>query len=99
MRHTADLVALSRREIQILRLVCQAASNKVIAARLTISSGTVKKQLATLMAELRLHSRLELVAWVLQHPRALAGEMTDPHLHPPECPCDGCYCQTLRLAA
>lgn len=59
---------LTARERQTLSLISQGLNNKLIARELGISDGTVKVYVKSLLRKLNLHSRLELAAWVHQHP-------------------------------
>jgi DNA-binding CsgD family transcriptional regulator len=52
---TGDLLTL--REIEVLRLMAQGASNAAIAARLVLSIHTVKKHVASILAKLNVSSR------------------------------------------
>jgi two-component system nitrate/nitrite response regulator NarL len=52
---------LTRREIEIVRMVAQGLRNKVIANRLSISDGTVKVHLHNIFEKLDVAGRLELV--------------------------------------
>jgi len=58
---------LTRREIEVLRLIAQGYSNRQIASQLTISVRTVESHRANLMDKLELHSRVELVRYAAQH--------------------------------
>ncbi len=53
---------LTRRERELVELICQGAANKDIAGRLCLSVGTVKKELNTLYQKLEVHSRSQLMA-------------------------------------
>jgi DNA-binding NarL/FixJ family response regulator len=53
-------VVLSRREIEVVRLVTSGLRNKEIANKLFISEGTIKVHLHTIYEKLSMHSRLEL---------------------------------------
>ena len=53
------LQQLTRRERQILRVVCQGASNKEIAASLIISEGTVKSHVNGIMNKMNVNNRTE----------------------------------------
>ncbi len=83
---------LSPRQIEVLRLISYAYSNKEIAARLNIAEPTVKGHVATLLQRFGLHNRMELMRWADQHPEALEGREVDPTYHLPGCQCgaDGC---------
>ena len=52
--------ALTRREAEVVRLVCVGLPNKQIAARLETAEGTVKTHLHRIYAKLEVRSRLEL---------------------------------------
>ncbi|WP_020680787.1 response regulator [Marinobacterium rhizophilum] len=64
-QHCADLTL---REHQTLALIARGLSNKLIARELGISDGTVKVYVKALLRKLNLHTRLELAAWVHNHP-------------------------------
>jgi DNA-binding NarL/FixJ family response regulator len=55
-------VALTRREAEVLALLAEGASNKVIARRLGISFSTAKFHVASLLAKLGARSRSDAVA-------------------------------------
>jgi ATP/maltotriose-dependent transcriptional regulator MalT len=55
-------VALSAREIQVLRLVAEGASNGDVAARLHISDATVKSHLVHVFSKLGVSSRTAAVS-------------------------------------
>lgn len=52
---------LSRREIEVLRLIAEGASNKIIASRLFISEHTVKFHVNSILTKLNADSRTEAV--------------------------------------
>ena len=54
---------LSRRELEILRLLIEGDSNKVIARKLEITDGTVKVHLRTIFHKLKVESRLQAARW------------------------------------
>jgi two-component system nitrate/nitrite response regulator NarL len=56
-----DHVHLTRREREVLALLCEGASNKVIAGRLRISSGTVKVHISNIFRALQVSNRLQAV--------------------------------------
>ena len=55
-------VALTPRELDVLRLVAQGLGNKEIAAELALSTHTVKYHLASVLAKLGVRSRTEAVS-------------------------------------
>lgn len=57
--------SLTERERQILRLIANGLSNKLIARELDISDGTVKVHVKNLLRKLGLRSRLEAAVWAL----------------------------------
>jgi DNA-binding NarL/FixJ family response regulator len=52
---------LSRRELDVLRLIAQGLNNKAIAASLYISENTVKNHVRSIHEKLQVHSRMEAV--------------------------------------
>ncbi|MBX3171962.1 MAG: response regulator transcription factor [Candidatus Eremiobacteraeota bacterium] len=59
-----DLVALSPRERQILRLLAQAKDNATIADELSLAEQTVRNHVSTLYSKLGVSSRVEAIVWV-----------------------------------
>lgn len=53
---------LSRRQVEILRLIASGATNKEIASRLFISSATVKRETNAIFASLNVNDRAEAVS-------------------------------------
>lgn len=62
----SELVGLTEREVEVLRLVAQGWDNQRIADELSISEGTVKNHVTNLYDKLGVHSRAEAVAWAWQ---------------------------------
>jgi two-component system, NarL family, nitrate/nitrite response regulator NarL len=56
---------LTEREHEILGLLAEGMSNKLIARRLDISNGTVKVHVKNLLRKLNLRSRLEAAVWAM----------------------------------
>ena len=56
-----ELSVLSTRELEVLRLISMAKSNRQIAAELSISVGTVKRHTSNISAKLETRSRMESV--------------------------------------
>ncbi len=61
----AKQAGLTEREEQILRLIAQGLSNKMIARKLDITEGTVKVHVKHLLKKLNLRSRVEAVVWAV----------------------------------
>ena len=57
--------ALTKREVQIARLVAEGTSNRKLAERLAVSQRTVEKHLTSIYGKLRVRSRSQLVALVV----------------------------------
>lgn len=57
---------LSAREMDVLKLLVEGASNKMIAAQLNLSENTVKSHTSHIFAKLQVSSRAEAVAVALQ---------------------------------
>lgn len=62
----SKLANLTAREIQILRLLAEGASNSMIAAELVISRATVARHVANILAKLRLANRTEAATLATQ---------------------------------
>jgi two-component system nitrate/nitrite response regulator NarL len=58
---------LSGREVQILRLLLNGASNKAIARELKISEATVKVHLKAVLRKVRASNRTQAAVWALNH--------------------------------
>jgi DNA-binding CsgD family transcriptional regulator len=62
-----DAGGLSRRELEVLRLVAAGKSNQAIAAELTISDRTVERHLSNIFAKLGVGSRTAAAAYAFAH--------------------------------
>jgi DNA-binding NarL/FixJ family response regulator len=62
-----SLSALSRRELEILGLLAEGKSNKVIADELCISIKTVEKHRTNIMQKLEIHNIVDLVKYAIKH--------------------------------
>lgn len=60
-----DEAGLTQREQQVLELIAQGYSNKLIARELDLAVGTVKVHVKHLLKKLGLHSRVEAAVWSL----------------------------------
>jgi PAS domain S-box-containing protein len=58
---------LSRREIDVLRLMVEGLNTAAAAARLHVSHSTVRNHVQNIFAKLDVHSRLEAVAYATRH--------------------------------
>lgn len=73
----AAVLWFTRREREVLFLICQAHCNKEIAHRLDLSVPTVKGHIVNLLRKTRTsdrsarRSRLSLMLWALYHPEAV----------------------------
>jgi PAS domain S-box-containing protein len=59
--------ALSRRELEVLRLLAIGLNTRAVAERLHVSPATVRNHVQNLFAKLDVHSRLEAVAYATRH--------------------------------
>lgn len=73
---SAKMVALTRRESQLVALLSQGLKNKEIAATLQISEGTVKVYLSRLFQKVGVKDRFELALYGLRNLQNMAGELT-----------------------
>ena len=64
---TGGVPSLSRREMLILRMLIQGASNKVIARNLVITESTVKVHMKAILRKLRLQNRTQAAIWARNH--------------------------------
>jgi two-component system nitrate/nitrite response regulator NarL len=66
-RQDAAAQTLTRREIEILRLLASGLRTTDIVERLHVSRATVKNHVQGILAKLGVHSRLEAVAYANRH--------------------------------
>jgi PAS domain S-box-containing protein len=59
--------ALSRRELEVLRLMTEGLNTKATAERLHVSRATVRNHVQNILGKLGVHSRLEAVAFAARH--------------------------------
>jgi len=60
---TGSVPSLSNREMHIIRLLMQGASNKTIALKLVITESTVKVHMKGILRKLRLRNRTQVAIW------------------------------------
>ena len=60
-------IALTARELEVLALLAEGASNKLIARRLEISEKTVKSHLTRIFRELGVTDRTQAALWAERH--------------------------------
>jgi DNA-binding NarL/FixJ family response regulator len=59
--------ALSPRELDVLRLICEGHSNRTIATKLSLSVNTIAVHRANIMNALGVHKTAELIVYAIQH--------------------------------
>jgi DNA-binding CsgD family transcriptional regulator len=62
-----EATMLTRRELEVLRLMAGGANTKALAERLHVSPATIRNHAQNIFAKLGVHSRLEAVAYATQH--------------------------------
>ena len=58
---------LSERELEVLRLLGQGTANREIAERLSLTEGTVKHYISSILAKIGLHDRTQASPFVVRH--------------------------------
>jgi two-component system NarL family response regulator len=66
-RAKGDGVRLSRREVDVARLVAEGLSNKQIASRLLVSDKTVKNHIANIFSKLEISARTQIAVYVVRN--------------------------------
>lgn len=69
--------SVTRRELEILRLVAEGMSNKEIAKRLVITEGTVKNHVHNALEKLHMDNRIQAAAYVIRHGLGTPGAEHD----------------------
>lgn len=64
---TSSADALTRRELEVLRLVAGGANTRAVAERLHVSPATVRNHVQNIFGKLGVHSRLEAAAYATRH--------------------------------
>jgi DNA-binding CsgD family transcriptional regulator len=57
---------LSRREVEVIGLLCKGLRNEEIARHLSISKSTVLTHVRNIMRKLAVHSRVDVVGWAIE---------------------------------
>jgi DNA-binding CsgD family transcriptional regulator len=77
------MVALTKRESQLVALLSQGLKNKEIASTLQISEGTVKVYLSRLFQKVGVKDRFELALYGLRNLQNMAGDSSSDGSAPP----------------
>jgi|GEM_PF-2658599 DNA-binding NarL/FixJ family response regulator len=89
----------TRREPNIVEMMCLGSSTKDIAPELEISFSAVNANIARACTKAKV-TRKQIVMFSLQHSAALEkGGRFSPGLHDPECPCNEPHCKGMRRVA
>lgn len=64
--HYEDALALTDREVEVLRLVAKGLAYKEIAAQLVVSHRTIQNHVQNVLRKLQLHNRVELTLWAIE---------------------------------
>ena len=71
----ARIAKLTKRELEIITLVCEGSKNQQIADRLFISEGTVRNHLTVIFDKLGVSDRFELIVYAYRHGLAKPPKM------------------------
>ena len=80
MEKTAVITALSKREMEIVRLAASGLSNCEVGQRLSLSKSTVKNYLVRVYEKLGISTRIELILYILscdQSPESEENEIAE----------------------
>lgn len=64
---TAAIDELSKREMEVLKLIGQGMNNQEIATALNISEGTVKNYVTQVLSKLEMRDRIQVALWAQKH--------------------------------
>jgi DNA-binding NarL/FixJ family response regulator len=65
-QETDEWSRLSRRELEVAALIAQGLTNKLIAQRLFIATGTVERHVANILGKLEMSNRAQVAAWIAE---------------------------------
>jgi DNA-binding NarL/FixJ family response regulator len=71
---TVVITALSKREMEIVRLAASGLSNCEVGQRLSLSKSTVKNYLVRVYEKLGISTRIELILYILSHDQSPESE-------------------------
>ena len=63
---TDEWSRLSRRELEVAALIAHGLTNKLIAQRLFIATGTVERHVANILGKLEMSNRAQVAAWIAE---------------------------------
>jgi DNA-binding NarL/FixJ family response regulator len=81
LQHLLLSLALTPRQSQLARLICQGHTYKSMALSMGISVNTVRVHVRALFAKLGMHDRLGVVLHILALDRAVPQELQVSHAH------------------
>ena len=74
MAKTVVITALSKREMEIVRLAASGLSNCEVGQRLSLSESTVKNYLVRVYEKLGISTRIELILYILSYHQSPESE-------------------------
>ncbi len=74
MTKTVVITALSKQEMEIVRLAASGLSNCAVGQKLSLSESTVKNHLVRVYEKLGISTRIELVLYILSYHQSLESE-------------------------
>ena len=74
MAKTVVITALSKREMEIVRLAASGLSNCEVGQRLSLSESTVKNYLVRVYERLGISTRIELILYILSYDQSPESE-------------------------
>jgi DNA-binding CsgD family transcriptional regulator len=92
-------VSLTKRELEVLRLVKHPLRNGEIASALKISHKTVKGYVSSMLSGLGLRDRSELAIWAVKNPRIWKDGFCVVEEHLEGCGCGWCASKITKEVA